>query len=51
VNPGLTIIAQALRVADHIKATELRVRGEVERFMAVGGAQPVQVRRSPEARP
>ena len=23
VNPGLTIIAQALRVADHIKATEL----------------------------
>ena len=24
VNPGLTIIAQALRVADHIKATELR---------------------------
>ncbi len=25
VNPGLTIIAQALRVADHIKATELKV--------------------------
>jgi choline dehydrogenase-like flavoprotein len=24
VNPGLTIVAQALRVADHIKATELR---------------------------
>lgn len=24
VNPGLTIIAQALRVADHIKATELK---------------------------
>jgi GMC oxidoreductase len=24
VNPGLTIIAQALRTADHIKATELR---------------------------
>ena len=23
VNPGLTIVAQALRVADHIKATEL----------------------------
>jgi choline dehydrogenase-like flavoprotein len=23
VNPGLTIAAQALRVADHIKATEL----------------------------
>ncbi len=26
VNPGLTIAAQALRVADHIKATELRWR-------------------------
>ena len=26
VNPGLTIIAQALRVADHIKRTELRIR-------------------------
>ncbi|HSL24623.1 MAG TPA: GMC family oxidoreductase [Vicinamibacterales bacterium] len=26
VNPGLTIAAQALRVADHIKETELRVR-------------------------
>ena len=25
VNPGLTIIAQALRVADHIKTTELRL--------------------------
>ena len=25
VNPGLTIIAQALRVADHIKATDLRL--------------------------
>ena len=24
VNPGLTIVAQALRVADHITATELR---------------------------
>jgi choline dehydrogenase-like flavoprotein len=24
VNPGLTIVAQALRVADHIKDTELR---------------------------
>jgi choline dehydrogenase-like flavoprotein len=24
INPGLTIAAQALRVADHIKATELR---------------------------
>ena len=26
VNPGLTIVAQALRVADHIKGTELGVR-------------------------
>jgi choline dehydrogenase-like flavoprotein len=26
VNPGLTIIAQALRTADHIKDVELRVR-------------------------
>jgi choline dehydrogenase-like flavoprotein len=30
VNPGLTIIAQALRVADHIKATELRVAAPAE---------------------
>ena len=29
VNPGLTIIAQALRVADHIKTTELRQRSGV----------------------
>ena len=28
VNPGLTIAAQALRVADHIKETELRVRSQ-----------------------
>jgi choline dehydrogenase-like flavoprotein len=28
VNPALTIIAQSLRVADHIKATELRVSRE-----------------------
>ena len=28
VNPGLTIIAQALRVADHIAATELRQRSQ-----------------------
>jgi choline dehydrogenase-like flavoprotein len=28
VNPGLTIIAQALRVADHILATELRQRSQ-----------------------
>lgn len=30
VNPGLTIIAQALRVADHIKATELKVTATAE---------------------
>jgi choline dehydrogenase-like flavoprotein len=30
VNPGLTIIAQALRVADHIKATELKVPAATE---------------------
>ena len=29
VNPGLTIIAQALRVADHILATELRQRSQL----------------------
>ena len=29
VNPGLTIAAQALRVADHIKETELGIRAEV----------------------
>ena len=29
VNPGLTIIAQALRVADHILATELRERSQL----------------------
>jgi choline dehydrogenase-like flavoprotein len=28
VNPGLTIIAQALRVADHILTTELRQRSQ-----------------------
>ena len=28
VNPGLTIAAQALRVADHIKRTELRLDGD-----------------------
>ena len=28
VNPGLTIAAQALRVAEHIKGTELRVAAE-----------------------
>jgi choline dehydrogenase-like flavoprotein len=39
VNPGLTIIAQALRVADHIKRTELRVALEDERDTQVS-AQP-----------
>ena len=39
VNPGLTIVAQALRVADHIKATELRMgavadTSEAERMSA-----------------
>ena len=29
VNPGLTIIAQALRVADHIRSTDLRHRSDV----------------------
>ena len=28
VNPGLTIVAQALRVADHIRSTELRHRSD-----------------------
>ena len=36
VNPGLTIIAQALRVADHIKRTELRLAIEEERGAQVG---------------
>jgi choline dehydrogenase-like flavoprotein len=35
VNPGLTIIAQALRVADHIKTTELRMRADTERLVEV----------------
>ena len=30
VNPGLTIIAQALRVADHIRETELRLETRME---------------------
>ncbi len=29
VNPGLTVVAQALRVADHIKETELGIRAGV----------------------
>jgi choline dehydrogenase-like flavoprotein len=35
VNPGLTIIAQALRVADHIRSTELRNRSEVRESSVV----------------
>jgi choline dehydrogenase-like flavoprotein len=35
VNPGLTIVAQALRVADHIKETALRIR-DVPAFAAEG---------------
>jgi choline dehydrogenase-like flavoprotein len=37
VNPGLTIIAQALRVADHIKDTEL---GRGNAGEAVGANEP-----------
>ena len=37
VNPGLTIVAQALRVADHIRATELRC-APGESAGAAGGA-------------
>jgi choline dehydrogenase-like flavoprotein len=50
VNPGLTIIAQALRVADHIKETELRVRLEGENLAGVAGGRAVHVLRSSEAR-
>jgi choline dehydrogenase-like flavoprotein len=35
VNPGLTIIAQALRVADHIRSTELRQRSDVRESSVV----------------
>ena len=35
VNPGLTIIAQALRVADHIRSTELRHRSDVRESSVV----------------
>jgi choline dehydrogenase-like flavoprotein len=34
VNPGLTIIAQALRVADHIRQTELRIGSTNETIAA-----------------
>jgi choline dehydrogenase-like flavoprotein len=39
VNPGLTIAAQALRVADHIKETYLNTRGEraVDRRLRLAG--------------
>jgi len=37
VNPGLTIIAQALRVADHIRQMELRVGGGAFGFSRVDG--------------
>ena len=40
VNPALTIIAQSLRVADHIKETELR---------SGNGHQPEAGSRKPEA--
>ena len=33
VNPGLTIIAQALRVAEHIAATEVRARSSVPHLL------------------
>jgi choline dehydrogenase-like flavoprotein len=50
VNPGLTIIAQALRVADHIKATELRMPVEVQRYATAGTGQPVHMLERSEAR-
>ena len=50
VNPGLTIIAQALRVADHIKATELRMPVEVQRYATAGTGQPVHLLQRSEAR-
>ena len=50
VNPGLTIIAQALRVADHMKASELRVQVERENLAAVASGRPIPVRRATEAR-
>jgi choline dehydrogenase-like flavoprotein len=37
VNPGLTIVAQALRVADHIKSVELRCAAEREAIPAPVG--------------
>ncbi|HVL69515.1 MAG TPA: GMC family oxidoreductase [Vicinamibacterales bacterium] len=38
VNPGLTIVAQALRVADHIRQVELRLTLAGEADLAVAGA-------------
>lgn len=40
VNPGLTIIAQALRVADHLRRTDLRLPED-----AAAGAKPVAAQR------
>jgi choline dehydrogenase-like flavoprotein len=50
VNPGLTIIAQALRVADHIKATELSMRVEVQHYATAGAGRPLPMVRPSEAR-
>jgi choline dehydrogenase-like flavoprotein len=36
VNPGLTIIAQALRVADHLRATDLGLGDEATRSAGDG---------------
>jgi choline dehydrogenase-like flavoprotein len=38
VNPGLTIAAQALRVADHIKQTELKIAAPAGRPVTIGDA-------------
>lgn len=38
VNPGLTIVAQALRTADHIRETELRGAADRSAVPAAGGA-------------
>jgi choline dehydrogenase-like flavoprotein len=50
VNPGLTIIAQALRVADHIKQTELRIQVGPERLAAAGSSRAVYMLQPSEAR-
>ena len=43
VNPGLTIVAQALRVADHLRRTDLRVPEDAAAGLARGGAAPMKV--------